>query len=125
MSHSTQPLAKVKVTKMKVCLMLMARKITLLIMQSWTLACKHYKKHGEKKDNDIVSYVTEEMFEPHLVVWYQADQTQIDALSLDQYLTELSLLILEKNWAHDILETILSSHKAPESFLIGKLRLRT
>ena len=75
MIPTTQPLAEVKVTKMKECLMLTVSTITLLIMQSWTLACKHYKQHGRKTDAEIVSYITEGMFEPHLVAWYQADQT--------------------------------------------------
>ena len=70
--------------------MLTAGKITLLIMQSWTLACKCYKKHGGKTDAEIVSYIAEGMFEPRLVAWYQADQTRIDALSLDAYLSELA-----------------------------------
>ena len=81
--------------------------ITLLIMQSWTLACKHYKQHSRKMNNEIVSYIGEGMFEPHLVAWYQADQNHIDSLTLDAYLLELSQLVLERNWAHDILETIL------------------
>ena len=67
MSPTTQPLAEVKVTKMKDCPMLTAGKVTPLIMQSWTLACKRYKKHGGKTDSESVSYVTEGMFEPCLV----------------------------------------------------------
>ena len=108
MSPTTQLLAEVKVTKMKDCLMLTAGKVTPLIMQSWTLACKCHKKHGGKTDSEIVSYVAEGMFELCLVAWYQADQSQIDALTLDQYLAELAQLVLERNWAHNILETILS-----------------
>ena len=61
MSPTTQPLAKVKVTKMKDCPMLTAGKVTPLIMQSWTLTCKCYKKHGGKTDSEIVSYVAEGM----------------------------------------------------------------
>ena len=71
MSATAQPLAEVKVTKMKECPMLTMGQITLLIMQLWTLACKHYKKHGGKTDTKIVSYVVEGMFEPCLVAWYQ------------------------------------------------------
>ena len=44
--------------------------------------------------------------------WYQADQTQIDGLTLNVYLLELSQLVLERNWSHDILETILSSSRS-------------
>ena len=61
MSHMIQPLAEVKVTKMKECLMLTASTITPLIMQFWNLACKQYKKHGGKTDTEIVSYVTKGM----------------------------------------------------------------
>ena len=68
MSPTTQPLIEVKVTKMKECPMLTAGKVTPLIMQSWTLVCKCYKKHGGNTDAEIVSYVAEGMFELCLVV---------------------------------------------------------
>ena len=80
--------------------MLTAGKITPLIMQSWTLTCKRYKKHGRKMDVEIISYIVEGMFEPRLMAWYQADQTRINALTLDRYLTKLFQLVLEKNWDH-------------------------
>ena len=116
MTLTTQPLTKVKVIKMKECLMLTTSTITPLIMQSWTLACKHYKQHGRKTDAEIVSYVAE-------VAWYQADQTQINRLTLDQYLAELSQLVLEKNWAHDILELILSSTQGKCIFIDWKIEV--
>jgi hypothetical protein len=122
MSPTTQPLAEVKVMKMKECPMLTAGTITL-IMQLWTLACKCYKKHGGKTDTKIVSCVAEGMFEPCLVAWYQANQTWIDLLSLNGYLLELSQLILEKNWAHDILETILSSVQGNRVFINWKIEM--
>ena len=100
MSAAAQPLAEVKVTKMKECPMLMVGRITPLIMQSCTLACKHYKKHSGKMDTEIVSYVAEGMFKPCLIAWYQADQSRIDDLTLDAYLLEFSQLVLERNWAH-------------------------
>ena len=103
--------------------MLTAGKVTPLIMQSWTLACKRYKKHGGKTDMEIVSYVAEGMFEPCLVVWYQADQFQIDALTLDQYLAELTQLALKRNWAHTILETILSSFQGDCIFMDWKIEV--
>ena len=74
-------------------------------------------------DTEIVSYVAEGVFEPHLVAWYQADQTRIDALSLEAYLTELALLVLEKNWSHDILEKILSSSQGNQVFIDWKIEL--
>jgi hypothetical protein len=70
MSPSAQTLAEVKVVKMKECPMLTAGTITPLIMQSWTLACKRYLKHGGCTVADIVSYVAEGMFEPRLISWY-------------------------------------------------------
>ena len=72
--------------------------ITPLIMQSWTLACKCYKKHSGKMESEIVSYIAEGMSELCLMTWYQADQTCIDALTLDAYLLELLQLVLERNW---------------------------
>ena len=66
-------------------------------MQSWALACKCYEKHSGKTDTKIVGYVAEGMFEPRLIAWYQADQSRIDSLTLDEYLLELSQLVLERN----------------------------
>jgi hypothetical protein len=123
MSQQTQAVAEVKVTKMKECPMLTARRITPLIMQSWTLACKRYMKHGGRTATKIISYVAEGIFEPHLVAWYQADQAQIDTLTLDQYLAKLTLLVLEKNWVHDILETILSLSQGTQVFMDWKIEL--
>ena len=123
MSPTTQPLTEVKITKMKDCLMLTAGKVTPLIIQSWTLVWKCYKKHGGKTDTEIVSYVAEGMFEPCLVAWYQADQSQINALTLDQYLTELFQLVLERNWMHTILKTILSSSQGDHIFMDWKIEV--
>ena len=92
-------------------------------MQSWALACKCYKKHGRKTDTEIVSYIAEGMFEPHLVAWYQADQSHIDGLTLDVYLLELLQLVLERNWAHDILKTILSSSQGNRVFIDWKIKM--
>ena len=103
--------------------MLTAGRITPLIMQSWALACKRYKKHGGKTDTKIVSYVAEGMFEPRLVAWYQANQSRIDSLTLNAYLLELSQLVLERNWAHDILETILSSSQGNCVFIDWKIKM--
>jgi hypothetical protein len=116
-------MAEVKVTKMKECPMLTTGTIRPLIMQSWTLVCKHYMKHGGRMASDIVSYIAEGMFELRLVAWYQADQTRIDALTLDEYLAELALLVLERNWAHHILETILSLSQGTQAFMDWKIEL--
>ena len=118
-----QTLAEVQTTKMKDCPILTARKITPLILQSWSLACKRYMKHAEKEPEEIVSYVAEAMLEPRLVAWYQAGQTCIDVLSLDQYLEELSKLVLEKNWAHKIRDTIISSKQGSWAFIDWKIEI--
>jgi hypothetical protein len=123
MSLSSQTLAEVKVTKMKECPMLTAGKITRFILQSWTLTCKCYMKHGGRTATDIISYVAKGMFKPCLMVWYQADQICIDALTLDEYLVELTLLVLEKNWAHDILKAILSLSQGSQPFMDWKIEM--
>src|SRR5271168_1983271 len=105
---NSQPLAEVQTAKMKDCPVLTAGRITPLILQSWALTCKRYMKHADKKPEEIISFVAEAMLEPWLIAWYQAGQVRIDALMLDQYLEELSKLILEKNWAHKIRDTIIS-----------------
>ena len=74
-------------------------------------------------ESEIVSYIAEGMFEPHLMMWNQADQTRIDALTLDAYLLELLQLVLERNWAHDILETILSPHQGDRVFIDWKIEM--
>jgi hypothetical protein len=120
---STQPLAEVQTAKMKDCPVLTAGKITPLVLQSWSLACKRYMKHAGKKPEEIVSFVAEAMLEPRLVAWYQAGQARIDALTLDNYLDELSKLVLEKNWAHKIRDTIISSKQGNRAFIDWKIEL--
>jgi hypothetical protein len=118
-----QPLAEVRTAKMKDCPVLTAGRITPLVLQSWSLACKRYMKHAEKKPTEIVSFVAEAMLEPRLIAWYQAGQTRIDKLSLDEYLAELSKLVLEKNWAHKIRDTIISSKQGDRAFIDWKIEL--
>ena len=118
---NSQPLAEVQTAKMKDCPVLTAGRITPLILQSWALACKRYMKHADKKPEEIVSFVAEAMLEPRLVAWYQAGQVRIDALTLDQYLEELSKLVLEKNWAHKIRDTIISSNQGNRAFIDWKI----
>jgi hypothetical protein len=108
---------------MKDCPVLTAGRITPLILQSWALACKRYMKHADKKPEEIVSFVAEAMLEPRLIAWYQAGQARIDALTLDQYLEELSKLVLEKNWAHKIRDTIISSKQGNRAFIDWKIEL--
>jgi hypothetical protein len=118
-----QPLAEVQTAKMKDCPILTAGKITPLVLQSWSLACKRYMKHAEKKPEEIVSFVAEAMQEPRLIAWYQAGQARIDALTLTQYLDELSQLVLEKNWAHKIRDTIISSKQGSRMFIDWKIEI--
>lgn len=122
-STETQAMAQVIVTKMKDCPILTEGRITPLTLQSWTLACKRYMKHAEKKPNEIVSFVAEAILEPRLIGWYQADQGRIDLLSLDDYLKELASLVLDKNWAHDIQEQILSSRQGDRVFIDWKIEV--
>ncbi|KAF5378447.1 hypothetical protein D9615_007045 [Tricholomella constricta] len=116
-------LAEVRTAKMKDCPVLTAGKITPLVLQSWALACKRYKKHAGKSDTEIVSFVAEAMLEPRLVAWYQAGQARIDALSLQGYLDELATLVLEKNWAHKLRDTIISSKQGSRPFIDWKIEL--
>ena len=118
-----QPLAEVQTAKMKDCPVLTAGKITPLVLQSWALACKRYMKHAEKKPTEIVSFVAEAMLEPRLIAWYQAGQARIDALTLEKYLEELSNLVLEKNWAHKIRDTIISSKQGDRPFIDWKIEM--
>ena len=118
-----QPLAEVLTAKMKDCPVLTAGRITPLVLQSWSLACKRYMKHAEKKPTEIVSFVAEAMLEPRLIAWYQAGQARIDALTLTQYLEELSALVLEKNWAHKIRDTIISSKQGDRPFIDWKIEV--
>ena len=118
-----QPLAVVQTAKMKDCPVLTAGRITPLVLQSWSLACKQYMKHAEKDPTKIVSFVAEAMLEPRLIAWYQAGQARIDALTLNQYLEELSKLVLEKNWAHKIRDTTISSKQGDRLFIDWKIEL--
>ena len=74
-------------------------------------------------DTEIISYVVEEMFEPYLIAWYQANQSHIDGLTLNAYLLELSQLVLERNWVHNILKTILSSSQGNRVFIDWKIEM--
>ena len=80
-------------------------------------------KHAEKDPTKIVSFVAEAMLKPHLITWYQAGQARINALTLNQYLEELSKLVLEKNWAHKIRDTIISSKQGDRPFIDWKIEL--
>ena len=122
-NNEKQPLAEVQTAKMKDCPILTAGRITPLVLQSWALACKCYMKHADKKPTEIVSFVAEAMLEPRLVAWYQAGQARIDALTLDKYLEELSALVLEKNWAHKIRDTIISSKQGDRAFIDWKIEI--
>ena len=120
---NTDKLAEVVTAKMKDCPVLTAGKITPLVLQSWSLACKRYMKHADKKPTEIVSFVAEAMLEPRLIAWYQAGQARIDELSLEKYLEELSNLVLEKNWAHKIRDTIISSKQGDRVFIDWKIEV--
>ncbi|KAG5634028.1 hypothetical protein H0H81_003736, partial [Sphagnurus paluster] len=116
-------LAEVRTSKMKDCPILTAGKITPIVLQSWSLAWKRYKKHVSKTDTEIVSFMAEAMQEPQLIAWYQAGQARIDALTLQEYLDELAALVLEKNWAHKIRDTIISCKQGAWPFIDWKIEL--
>lgn len=80
-------------------------------------------KHAEKKPTEIVSFVAEAMLEPRLIAWYQAGQTQINSLMLKKYLEELSNLVLKKNWAHKIQDTIILSKQGDRAFIDWKIEV--
>ncbi|KIJ38125.1 hypothetical protein M422DRAFT_97176, partial [Sphaerobolus stellatus SS14] len=103
--------------------MLTEGRITPLIHQNWSLACRKYMKHAEKKPSEIVSFVAEGMMEPRLVAWYYGDQARIDSLSLAEYLEELVAIVLEKGWEHKIKQQILSARQEDEPFLDWKIEL--
>ncbi|KIJ40266.1 hypothetical protein M422DRAFT_256807 [Sphaerobolus stellatus SS14] len=90
--EALKPLAEVKIGKLKDCPILSTGCIDPLVLQTWTLACKWYMKHSEKKASEIVSFIIDSMMEPRLIAWYNMDQTCMDALTLASYLTELAAL---------------------------------
>ncbi|EJD49137.1 hypothetical protein AURDEDRAFT_162077 [Auricularia subglabra TFB-10046 SS5] len=49
------------------------------------------------------------MLEPRLAAWYNAQQARIDALTLNEYLTELANLTLPRNWQNKLRNDILAS----------------
>jgi hypothetical protein len=119
----TRLLAEVKVTKLKECPTLTAGRYTPLVYQSWSNACHRYMKFGEKKPDEIVSYVADAMLEPRLMAWYQGDQARIDRLTLDAYLDELASLTLAKNWAHLVREEILTAQQGDRRFIDWKIEM--
>ncbi|KAF8984338.1 hypothetical protein BDQ17DRAFT_1548843, partial [Cyathus striatus] len=125
MEIDTRPLAEVKTstTKVKECPILTAGRIDPVVFYSWSIACRRFAKHAEKKPSEIVSFVAGAMLEPRLVAWYNSDTTRIDALTLEAYLLELSKLVLLKNWGKKIRNQILSSTQGSKSFMDWKIEL--
>ncbi|KIJ33932.1 hypothetical protein M422DRAFT_142230, partial [Sphaerobolus stellatus SS14] len=103
--------------------MLTAGRVDPLVFQAWAVACRRFMKNAEKKPTEIVSYVADAMLEPRLMGWYQADHTRIDTLSLEEYLVELAILVLEKTWAHDVRTKILASKQGNKLFIDWKIEL--
>ena len=122
MPLTTKIMAKVKITKIKDCLMLTNGTITPISHQAWSLACKCYLKHGGKTAAQVVSFIAEGMMQPCLIHWYQAGQARIDALTLQEYLDKVTELTLDHNWAYDLQEQILAMTIYSS---IGKLKWRT
>ncbi|KAH0585946.1 hypothetical protein H2248_007232 [Termitomyces sp. 'cryptogamus'] len=97
-TNNQWPLAKVKITKLRECPMLTKGCMDNYVFQQWTITCHCYQKHLGKKDSKIVSFVADGMLKPHFVAWYHANQSQIDTMSLDQYLHKLQRFGLPCNW---------------------------
>ncbi|KAF8992260.1 hypothetical protein BDQ17DRAFT_1369731 [Cyathus striatus] len=125
MEIDMRPLAEVKTSTMKVkeCPILTAGRIDPVVFYSWSITCRRFAKHAEKKPSEIVSFVAGAMLEPRLVAWYNSDTTCIDALTLEAYLLELSKLVLLKNWGKKIRNQILSSTQGSKSFMDWKIEL--
>ncbi|KAH0589630.1 hypothetical protein H2248_005361 [Termitomyces sp. 'cryptogamus'] len=117
------PLAEVKVSKLRDCLMLMLGWLDVEKFQEWSNACHQYLKHSEKKPEEIVRFVADGMLEPRFVKWYHANQTCINALSLDKYLTEFAKYALPRKWEHGIRNTLLSSKQGNKPFADWQIEL--
>ncbi|KAG5717878.1 hypothetical protein E4T56_gene1445 [Termitomyces sp. T112] len=117
------PLVEVKVSKLKDCPMLMLGRLDVKKFQEWSNACHWYLKHSEKKPEEIVRFIADGMLEPHFVKWYHANQTHIDALSLDKYLTEFAKYALPRKWEHGICNTLLSSKQGNKPFADWQIEL--
>ncbi|KAG6895713.1 hypothetical protein C0992_013111 [Termitomyces sp. T32_za158] len=88
-AEDKRPLAEVKITKLKDCLMLTPGRMDDYTFQQWAIACKRYQKHARKADDEVVSFVADGMLEPCFVAWYHANQSRIDRMTLQEYLNEL------------------------------------
>ncbi|KAG5335951.1 hypothetical protein C0989_012512 [Termitomyces sp. Mn162] len=106
------PLAEVKIMKLMECPMLTEGRMDNHVFQQWTIACHCYQKHSGKKDSEIVSFIADRMLKPRFVTWYHANQSKIDAMSLNQYLSELQKFALPRRW-----QTKVDHAKIPESGL--------
>ena len=74
---TSEPLAEVKVSKLKDCPMLTAGKITPQVLQNRSAACRRYMKHANKSEDDVTKFVADAMLEPRLMAWYQGEQMAI------------------------------------------------
>jgi len=72
---------------------------------------------GEKKPGDSQRRGSCDVLGPHLIAWYQGDQTRIDSQALDQYLEELALLTFAKNWAYTVCEENVTTHQCERQFI--------
>ncbi|KAH0589878.1 hypothetical protein H2248_000069 [Termitomyces sp. 'cryptogamus'] len=120
---NNRPLAEVKVSKLKDCLMLTLGQLDVKKFQEWSNACHRYLKHSEKKPEEIVRFVADGMLEPCFMKWYHANQTCINALSLDKYLTEFAKYALPCKWEHGIRNTLLSSKQGNKPFADWQIEL--
>ncbi|KAG6875130.1 hypothetical protein C0992_005119 [Termitomyces sp. T32_za158] len=81
------------------------------LFQQWSIACRRYQKHLEKKPAEIIAYIADGLLEPCFVAWYHTNQSRIDAMTLDEYLEEFQKFALPRNWQTKVRDTILSSYQ--------------
>ncbi|KAG5348996.1 hypothetical protein C0989_006660 [Termitomyces sp. Mn162] len=117
-------LAEVKVSKLKDCPMLTPGRLDVKKFQEWSNACHQYLKHSEKKPEEIVKFIANGMLEPCFVKWYHANQTCIDTLLLDKYLTEFAKYALPCKWEHSVHNTLLSSKQGNKPFSDWQIELK-
>ncbi|KAG6896136.1 hypothetical protein C0992_010050 [Termitomyces sp. T32_za158] len=111
-----RPLAEIKVAKLKDCPMLTEGRMDDNLFQQWSIACHQYKKHSRKRADEIVSFIADGMLELRFVVWYHTKHSCIDAMTLDEYLTEFQWFALPRNWQSKVRDSILTSFQENMSF---------
>ncbi|KAG5330990.1 hypothetical protein C0989_008470 [Termitomyces sp. Mn162] len=103
--------------------MLTPGRLNVKKFQEWSNTCHRYLKHSEKKPEEIVRFIADGMLELRFMKWYHTNQTCINALSLDKYLTEFAKYALPCKWEHGIRNTLLSSKQGNKPFADWQIEL--